>query len=388
MTLHRVGTFRACLRSTRALLLTLLPALAAAGAPVPNAASPARGAHAAPVPRYAHVLIIIAENKGYELVIGPHTAAPNINRLAHQYGLATQFFAETHPSEANYIAMVGGDTFGIHDDDAYYCKPGMHDKWCAQAADADYVSHTLTAPSLADQLEARGLTWKAFMESLPEPGSLAVRWPTGDAPVAGLATQLYAAKHNGFVNFQHVQQDPARASKIVDFKALERDIASGQLPNYAHIVPNQCNDMHGRDKAGPDVPADCLSGDMRALIARGDRIIGDIVASIMRSPVWSAPENTAIVITFDENDKNEREGPDQGCCGNDPGSAANSGGGRIPTVVITNHGPRGVVDDTPYNHYSLLRTTEAAFGIDRYLGHAADERRGVVFMSKLFAVTR
>jgi phospholipase C len=202
-----------------------------------------------------------------------------------------------------------------------------------------------------------------------------------------MPTQLYAAKHNAFVNFRRVQQDPARSSKIVDFDTLYRDLATGGMPNYAHIVPNQCNDMHGRDK-GVDVPADCRKGDARALIARGDRVIGDLVQRIMASRVWSGAENTAIVITFDENDKDERQGPDQGCCGNDPGSAANAGGGRIPTIVITNHGPRGVVDATPYNHYSLLRTTEAAFGIDEYLGHAAEESRGVVTMARLFAVSR
>src|SRR3974377_1410899 len=104
-----------------------------------------------------------------------------------------------------------------------------------------------------DQLEARGLTWKAYMESLPEPGSLAVRWPTAEKPVAGVPAQLYAAKHNGFVNFRSVRQRGARAAKIVHFEALYRDLASGVLPNFAHIVPNQCNDMHGRD-AGTDVP--------------------------------------------------------------------------------------------------------------------------------------
>jgi phosphatidylinositol-3-phosphatase len=102
--------------------------------------------------------------------------------------------------------------------------------------------------------------------------------------------------------------------------------------------------------------------------------------------MWSAPENTAIVITFDENDKDERGGPDQGCCGNDSKSLAYAGGGRIPTVVITNHGPRGVIDATPYNHYSLLRTTESAFGSSEYLGHAADQDGGVKVMSLLFAV--
>jgi phospholipase C len=339
------------------------------------------------MPRYAHIFIIVAENKGYGLVIGPRTAAPNINRLAQQYGLASQFFAEVHPSEGNYIAMLAGDTLGIHDDDAYYCKPGTHDTWCTKSQRSDYVDHTFTTRTLMDQLQAHGLTWKAYMESLPEPGSLAVRWPSADKPVAGVPQQLYAAKHNGFVNFRAVQQDPARRTKIVDFDALYRDLASGAMPNYAHVVPNQCNDMHGRDE-GPDVPADCRKSNVQGLIARGDRVIGELVTRIMASALWQSPDNSAIVITFDENDKEERHGPDQGCCGNDPGSAANSGGGRIPTVVITNHGPRGVVDDTPYNHYSLLRTTEAAFGIPEYLGHAGDERRGVVTMARLFAVSR
>jgi phosphatidylinositol-3-phosphatase len=342
---------------------------------------------AAQIPRYAHILVIVAENKGYDLILGPATVAPNINRLAQQYGLASQFFAEVHPSEGNYIAMLAGDTFGIHDDDAFYCKPGMRDTWCSKSQRIDYVDHTLTARSLMDQLEARGLTWKAYMESLPEPGSLTVRWPTADKPVAGVPAQLYAAKHNGFLNFRNVQQDPARAAKIVDFSVLYRDLSSGAMPSFAHIVPNQCNDMHGRD-AGPDVPADCRKADRAALIARGDRLIGELVERIMDSALWRSTGNSAIVITFDENEKDERQGGDQGCCGSDPAKAGNSGGGRIPTVVITNHGPRGVVDDRPYNHYSLLRTIEAALGIEEYLGHAADERNGVITMTPLFAVGR
>lgn len=368
-------------------------AVAEAAGPPPSAAAATAGAVTSPMrpavamPRYAHVFVIVAENKGYDLIIGPLTAAPNINRLAQHYGLASQFFAEVHPSEGNYIAMLAGDTLGVHDDDAFYCKPGMRDPWCPKSHRPDYVDHTFMSRSLVDQLQERGLTWRAYMESLPAPGSLAVRWPTADKPVAGMPAQLYAAKHNGFLNFRTVQQDPARASKIVSFDALYHNLAAGDMPNYAHIVPNQCNDMHGRD-AGTDVPADCRKGDARALIARGDRVIGGLVRRIMASRSWSGTENAAIVITFDENDRDERQGPDQGCCGNDPHSSANAGGGRIPTIVITNHGPRGLIDDTPYNHYSLLRTTEAAFGIDEYLGHAADESGGVRSMAPLFAVGR
>ncbi|MGP0084950.1 MAG: alkaline phosphatase family protein [Steroidobacteraceae bacterium] len=337
------------------------------------------------VPRYDHIFLIIEENRSYAEIIGAQSIAPNINRLAKEYGQATRFYAEVHPSEGNYVAMLGGDTFGIHDDDAYYCKPGMQDAWCPKSKNADYVNHTVSVASLVDQLEDHGLTWKAYMESIPEPGSGAVRWPTLENPVRGIPAELYAVKHNGFMSFQRVQNDPHRSAKIVGFDALERDLTSGNLPNYAHIVPNQCNDMHGRDQ-GPDIPADCNKSNPEDLIKRGDRVAGELVASIMRSPIWSAPGNVAIVITFDENGKAERNAEAQGCCGYDPASRANFGGGRIPTVVITNHGVRGVLDATPYNHYSLLRTTESAFGIDGRLANAGNIAAGVTDMSALFAV--
>ena len=89
----------------------------------------------------------------------------------------------------------------------------------------------------------------------------------------------------------------------------------------------------------------------------------------------------AIVITFDEGAGKTREG----CCGVTPDAASNFGGGHIPTIVITNHGPHGLKDATPYNHYSLLRTIEDAFGIREHLGYAAASDKGVVAMAPLFA---
>src|ERR1700739_3052069 len=63
---------------------------------------------AAQMPRYAHILVIVAENKGSELIIGPATVAPNLNRLAQQYGLASQFFDAVHPREGNYVSRMPG----------------------------------------------------------------------------------------------------------------------------------------------------------------------------------------------------------------------------------------------------------------------------------------
>jgi phospholipase C len=353
---------------------------------------PADAASPAPqpaMPRYQHIFVLIEENQSFDKMMQHPQWTPNLHRLAAEYGLASQFYAEVHSSEGNYVAMVGGDTFGIHDDDAFFCKQGTKDKYCENSTTAHYADHDIAAPSLADQLTEAGLTWKAYLEDLPAPGSLVPRWPSKDYPVPGMPNELYAAKHNGFVSFHSVNHEPypELAEHFVNFRQLDEDLAQDRMPSYAHIVPNQCNDMHGMGaKNGPNVPADCVgSPDPSGLIQRGDTQVGRLVGKIMASKLWRDPGNNAIVITFDENDGADRMQGVQGCCGYEPGSRANFGGGRIPTIVITNYGPRHVEDATPYNHYSLLRTTEAAFGIETYLGHAADSDKGVMTMTPLFA---
>ncbi len=315
------------------------------------------------MPRYAHIFVIVEENKDYGQIIGS-ADAPTITRFAHEYGNATDFYAETHPSEPNYVALVGGYTYGIRDDDAYFCRPHLRDPSCPGSDSTGYVNHTIDAPNLATQLEAAGFTWKNYLESLPAPGSLVA------------SAGLYASKHSGFINFRSVQRDPNRDQHLVDFKQFYHDLSSGMVPSFSLVIPNVCNEMHGA--LGPGTPEGCEYNPIGKLIWRGDANIAAIAGRIMASPVWRSRENAAIVITFDEND-------DQtfvGCCGNDPHDAANRGGGHIPTIVMTNHGPRHIDDPTPYNHYSLLRTIEDAFGIYTHLKKAAAP--GVVPMLPLF----
>ncbi len=331
------------------------------------------------MPRYAHVFVIVEENKDYAQ-IADGVNAPNIARLARTYGSATSFYAEVHPSEANYVALVGGDTFGIHDDDPFYCRPRAYNAECSQAnVDPAYANHTVDAPHLGTQLDAAGLSWRGYYEDIPAPGSLV---PYATAPGGepdGALGALYASKHSGFLNFRSTQTDPRRAEHLVGFDRLDADLAAGSLPSFALVVPNQCNEMHGA--LGKSIPADCSFLDMSAVIRRGDAMVDTLVRKIQASAAWAAADNVAIVVTWDED-----SGTRAGCCGYEPASAANFGGGHIATVVITNHGPRGVADPTPYNHYSLLRTLEDAFGIHTYLGHADDTAKGVVPMVPLFRV--
>jgi hypothetical protein len=352
---------------------------------------------AATLPRYEHIFVIIGENKSYKQIIGNVADAPQMNSLASQYGLATEYYGVVHPSEGNYVAMLGGNTFGIHDDDAWFCQPKQQHLDCEESFNPNYQPHTINARSLMDQLEESNLTWKGYFEDLPAPGSTIIEHPSDDPD---RPKYLYVASHNGFLNFTRVRQDPQMAEKIVPMGQLAVDLVAGRLPNYAHIVLNMCNNMHGLD----DVPLneeykDCLfdrhkDETLSAVIRRGDNAIGEIVNQIISSAVWTNPGNAAIVITWDEdysvyscedNTSSNKEGV-QGCCSSYPGSPPDSCGGKVATIVITNRGPLNRKDPTPYNHYSLLRTCEEAFGISEYLGLAGDKR--VNPMTPLFEESR
>ena len=317
------------------------------------------------IPRYQHIVEIMMENTSYATIIG-NALAPNINALAQRYGLATNYFGVTHPSEPNYIANLGGSFFGIQDDNQFYCTAAMAttDPTCAGTT----VDHTVNAKSLADQLTSAGKSWRGYFQSLPPtpPTGLVKTGPAANGPYSykwpSSANALYASKHNPFLNFSGTQD---AVSQMVDDSQLAGDLQHGRLANYSLIVPDQCHDMHGTGSC-PDT---------NGLIQAGDQYVGSTVKQIMSSPTWHEGNN-AIAITWDEDDYSDQGQPGTGCCGADPG------GGHVVTIVINNHGAGHVSSATPYNHYSLLRTMESAFGLP-CLAHACDST--VPLMTKLFA---
>ena len=108
------------------------------------------------------------------------------------------------------------------------------------------------------------------------------------------------------------------------------------MPNYAHIIPNECNEMHGL--SGANVPPDCDSSNAADLVRRGDAQIGKLVDKIIHSKVWTDRGNAAIVITFDESDGGRRTRGVPGLLRVRSNSAANFGGGHIPNSG--HHQPR------------------------------------------------
>jgi phosphatidylinositol-3-phosphatase len=260
------------------------------------------------VPNFQHIVIIMFENKEFGSVIG-NPQMPTYNRLASEYTLLTQYYAIRHPSLPNYIALMGGDTFGI---------------------DSNCNDCFIDAPSLPDLIEQSGRTWKTYQEDMPEPCFIG-------------STSLYAQKHNPFVYFDSIRLNPERCTRsVVPLTQLQTDIAANALPNFMFIKPNICNDSHD---CSLDVSDAWLTNLLNTLIPALDATGGAYF----------------VVILFEEGQGSHT------CCG-----LPEPGGGRVPVVIQSPQAKNRFEDPTPYTHYSLLKTISDAWGLP-YLGHAADD---------------
>jgi hypothetical protein len=254
--------------------------------------------------------------------------------------------------------------------------------------------------SIADQLVAAGKTWKSYQESLPFAGADNIAYSNGtvtDVNAASLPNnaqlpaggylKLYAAKHNPFAYFQSVQEGTGAMglSNVVPFDGahgLYADLARGSVPSLSFIAPNQCNDQHGRGNGDAFCQFDTVDnggvvGLNPGLIAQGDATLQHLVEAIKASPAWD-DGRSAIVIVWDENDySGVATAPAAGTAF--PASNQNT----VLLTVETNYRKApNVASNVSYNHFSLLRTLEGAFGLP-CLNHACDS--GVAVMSDLLA---
>ena len=305
--------------SVRILLAVAVAAAGAVSVAAPSGAAPGRGTAG----HYDHVFVIVEENHGYTDVIG-NKAAPNLNKLASTYGVATNYFAVTHPSEPNYVALLGGSPFGVNSDNAYYVQK-------------------VAAPSLISELDHAHVSWKAYLQSLPHPGYEGICYPAS-CNGAPDKDPLYVSKHDGIQNFT-TSLNPADWSRQVPIGQLGSDLRSGHAPAFSWVIPDECHDQHGDPPYCIDsgTPGGSDPQDQR-LIAVGDRYLGQLVAQISHASFW-AKGNNAIDIVYDEGGTNAH------------------GGGRVANIVVTSHGPRHLKAPAFYSHYSLLRTIQDNFGL-------------------------
>jgi hypothetical protein len=372
-------------------------------------------------PPVRHVFTIILENQAYDNTFGTVMPVPYLSKtVAAQGALLENYYGTSHFSEGNYLSLISGQAVTLaSQDDCSNFGHGLGtnrvDITVAGVAAYDqvkgvgciYPPATLT---IADQLTARGLTWKGYMEDMGSD-------PTREAascgePSAGIGapdntvsaqvppqynkggtravTDQYAARHNPFTYFRSLLDSGECAKHVVPLNdhTLTRDVASAATtPNYVFITPNLCNDGH-------DVP--CKSPGSPSTYVNENAFLERWVPIIVRSPAFR--DDGLLIITFDESSPSPAAADgsytvfDGTACCNEPsgpntqlpgvpnvaaafgltitGSVGNSGGGRTGTVLVSRFIKPGTVSSVGYNHYSTLHAIEDYFNLS-HLGYAA-----------------
>src|SRR5207248_5015744 len=154
--------------------------------------------------------------ENYNQVIG-NRYAPILNALAQDYGLATNYRGVADPSEPNYVAMLGGDFFGINSDDPYW-----------------FPGHTVNANNLMSPLEGAGKTWKGYFQSMPYTGYRGYCYPDKCNGIPDADTQ-YVTKHNGIVNFANLQT-PTELGEMFPFTQLRSEEHTSELQSPYDLV--------------------------------------------------------------------------------------------------------------------------------------------------------
>lgn len=258
---------------------------------------PAQADSSAPVGKhFDHVVIVVLENEGTDQAL----ADPYISSLAHRGAWFSRYYAITHPSFPNYLAIVAGSTFGL---------------------DSDHRPPPLKGATIADRLEEKNLTWKSYAEDYPGGCYLGSGAGAGKLTPTAAPTELYARKHVPLLAFASIQNDPGRCARVVGASQFIRDARAGKLPNYSFYTPNMFNDGHDTSL---EASSKWLQGFIRAL----DGTI-------------AMHQRTLVVITWDEGGNRDN---------------------KVLTLLLGNVVNPGKYS-TPLTHFSLLRTIEDNFGL-------------------------
>ncbi|KAA1477560.1 hypothetical protein DENSPDRAFT_828927 [Dentipellis sp. KUC8613] len=303
-------------------LSLLLPAVYAAQAPAfvkpapgptvasPNNGGPSNGSLPKPTvvsgKQFDRFIQIWLENTDFESANSTATFA----NLAKQGILLDQFYAVTHPSEPNYVAAVGGDFWGMADDNLYNIPSNIS--------------------TVVDLLEAKNISWASYQETMPTDGYTGFNFTSPNyLNTSAPAYTYYVRKHNPLIIYDSVAGVPARAKLHRNFNDFAADVNASALPQWLFVTPNLVDDAHDTTI---DFAAQWLDYWLAPLL--NDTRFND--------------NRTLILLTFDETET----------------YTVNN---RVFTLLLGGAVPdnlRGTVDSTYYSHYSALSSVQANWGLD------------------------
>ena len=221
--------------------------------------------------------------------------AASLSYLASKGITLSNYNAVTHPSLPNYVAAIGGDYFGINNDN-FHALPS-------------------NISSLIDLLEDKGISWGEYQEDMPYSGFAG----------SGFRNQKngrndYVRKHNPAIMFDSVATNEDRRACIKNLTMFEQDLQTNKLPQWLFITPNMTSDGH-------DTSVTVAGAWTRAFLD-----------PLMRNPNFM--NNTLVLITWDENHTYPKQN-------------------RVHSILLGDSVPTnlvGTTDDAFYSHYSEIST--------------------------------
>ncbi|KAJ7087029.1 phosphoesterase family-domain-containing protein [Mycena crocata] len=254
---------------------------------------------------FDRIIHVWLENTDFESA----ASTPAFESLAEQGILLTNYNGVTHVSEPNYVAAIGGDHFGMHDDNMYHVPSNIS--------------------CVVDLLEDKNISWATYQENMPTDAFYGnvFRAPDYGSP-SSAPYPYYQRKHNPLVIYDAVSQDPARVGRLRTFNDFANDVVNGTLPQWLFVTPNIINDAHD------------------TTIDFGGDFLEYWLVPLLADPRVNS-EKTLFIVTFDENEDHSKQNR----------VWALAFGGAVPYEL------RGTTDDTFYSHYSGLSTVQANWGL-------------------------
>jgi hypothetical protein len=263
------------------------------------------------VPSFGHVFIVVGENAGFSSTYNSG-AMPYLDSLAAQYGVATNYIADTHPSIGNYFVLSSGQI--LSNDDSL--TPS---------------SQTFSVDNIALDVQNAGETWKDYIE-------------TGSG-CGALNSGTYYVRHDPLEYYSNINQ-----ANIDCFDQFAIDLQNGTLPNLSWLVPNGCDDGH-----------DCPLGTFDSWLKTE---LGPLIASKYFQPGGDG----LLIITFDENGDTGGSS-----CSTSQIESGTWCGGRVETVIVT---PAivsaGYQSTNEYHEENILRLMEEALGLTAFPGASSN----------------
>ncbi|KAI5241204.1 phosphoesterase-domain-containing protein [Aureobasidium subglaciale] len=255
-------------------------------------------------------VVIWLENTDYDKAAGD----PNLAWLAKKGITLSNYFGVTHPSEPNYVAAIGGDNFGM-DNDNFNQIPG-------------------NVSSLIDLLEDKGVSWGQYQEDMPYSGFEGMAWVNQKTKAND-----YVRKHNPAVIYNS-NTTPERLAKNKNLTQFYSDLEAKKLPQWM-VVTSQISIIGLSLTSSKFITPNMTSDGHDTSVTTAGTWTRNFLEPLLDDKHFM--KDTLVLVTFDESHTYTLQN-------------------RVFSILLGDAVPKNLintVDSGFYNHYSEISTVEA-----------------------------